>query len=69
MRKDAMKIKKWKPEVGYPVEVFADPLTEHVHEGVAKIVTIHGKKSGILDCDVRFNGENQVVRRKIKYQA
>lgn len=62
-------IPKWKPVVGACVEVFEDPLTQHVHEGVAKIVKIHSKKSGILDCDVRFTGENQVVRRQIKYKA
>ena len=49
------KIPKWKPVVGAMVEVFEDPITQHKHEGVAKIVKIHSKTSdGILDCDVRF---------------
>lgn len=59
-------IPKWKPVKGACVEVFEDPLTEHRHEGIAKIVKIHSYKNGILDCDVRFNGKSEVVRRTVK---
>ena len=60
-------IPKWKPVVGACVEVFEDVMTQHKHEGVAKIVKIYSKKNGILDCDVRFKGESNIVRRQIKY--
>lgn len=64
---------KWKPVVGAIVEVFEDVMTQHKHEGCAKIVKIHSKKNGILDCDVRFYKNifsstelEDVVRRQIK---
>ena len=60
-------IPKWKPVIGASVDVFSDPITQHIHEGVAKIVKIHVKKDGILDCDVKFKNEDEVVRRQIKY--
>ena len=60
-------IPKWKPVVGAMVEVFEDPLTERIHEGVAKVVKIYSKKDGILDCDVLFKGDTEVFRRQIKY--
>ena len=60
-------IPKWKPVVGAMVEVFEDPMTEHKHEGVAKVVNIHSKDNGVLDCDVQFKGEMDIVRRKVKF--
>ena len=64
-------LKIWKPAVGYPVTVFEDPITCHKHEGDATIVKIHRhdkfKEYGLLDCDVRFKGESEIVRRQIKY--
>ena len=60
-------IPKWKPVIGASVEVFEDVMTQHKHEGVAKVVKIHNKKNGILDCDVKFKGESDIVRRQIKY--
>lgn len=67
-------LRKWQPKVGYPVEVFEDVLTQKVFEGVGKIVKIHRKSKGILDCDVCFykdrHGwgklEKEVYRRQIK---
>jgi len=74
-------MKKWKPEVGMPVEIYEDPMTEHVHEGVGQIVKIHNKTSidkkyNMMDCDVRFYNDfgvdnklgTEVYRRQIKYQ-
>ena len=66
---------KWKPKVGASCEVFEDPMTEHIHEGCAKIVKIHSEKDGMLDCDFRFYKdvhtssklEDDVVRRQVKW--
>jgi len=60
-------IPAWKPIVGACVEVFEDVLTQHKHEGIAKVIKIHSKRDGILDCDVQFKGEKDIVRRQIKY--
>jgi len=63
-------IPKFKWKVGATVEVFEDIMTQHKHEGVAKIVKIHKKGAEIIDCDVRFYKdiklEDEVVRRQIK---
>jgi len=45
---------KNKPEVGDNVEVFEDPITQLISEGLAKIVNIHSDNNGVLSCDVRF---------------
>lgn len=67
-------IPKHEFKVGALVEVFEDPMTQHIHEGVAKIVKIHKKTKQMVDCDVRFyidihSGselEDDAVRRQIK---
>lgn len=67
-------IPKHKFKVGTVVEVFEDPMTQHIHEGVAKIVKIHEITDEIVDCDVRFycdihtsrKMEDDAVRRLIK---
>lgn len=68
---------KWKPVVGANVEVFEDVMTQHIHEGVAKIVKINKFKGKVIDCNVRFfkniwessELEDEVVRRQIKIRS
>lgn len=58
---------KWKPVVGARVTVFEDPMTEHKIEGNAKVVKIYSKKNHVLDCDVQFDGDLEIVRRQVKF--
>ena len=67
-------MRKFAWKVGAVVEVFEDVMTQHKHEGVAKIVKIHKKDAEVVDCDVRFYKEycfikeleDEVFRRQIK---
>ena len=59
-------------KVGAIVEVFEDVMTQHKHEGVAKIEKIYKVTDDVVDCGVRFyikdsnKLEEEVVRRQVR---
>jgi hypothetical protein len=68
-------MKKYEFKVGGAVSVYEDVMTQHVFEGVAKIVKIHKLSKNVVDCDVRFYRDmlgstsemkKEICRRKIK---